>query len=121
MINEQVAIDTLGVEKFLATMSGSLNKSAGQELTSNMLFNSATSTQNTLTFEYKFRIKKADFDSEKVMNVQQEDLSRTCNDDSLKLLFSHYDVTLNKRYVDSESNLVFEVLASRQSCRRLWR
>jgi hypothetical protein len=120
-IKTLVGIDKLGIDRYLRTMVESANAKYGQQVSQNLILQSATVNNNDLVYEYRISANRESIDLSKLEDFRLKERASTCNEQTMKIIISLFNVNFTKRFSDSKGEFLFEFVASREECRRVWR
>jgi hypothetical protein len=120
-IKTLAAIEKLGIERYTRTMIEAINGRAGQEVSPNVNIQSASVANNNLVYEYKVLVDKERIDLSKMEDLRVKERAATCNEQTMKILISLFNVSFTKRYSDIKGEFLVESVSSREECRRVWR
>ena len=116
-----LAIETLGIERYLMTMAESAKAISGQNVDAITKINSASVANKKLVYEYTVTANRESIDFSRLEVLRANERANTCNEQTSKILISLFDVGVVKRYSDSKGEFLFETSSSREECRRVWR
>jgi hypothetical protein len=120
-IETLLSIDTLGIKRFLQVMTESVNSKSGQNVSPIVNIHSASFVNQKMVYEYRVTVARERFDYSRLEELRAKERASTCNEQTMKLLISLFDVSMIKRYSDPQGEFLFESSSSREECRRVWR
>jgi hypothetical protein len=102
-------------------MTESVNSKSGQNVSPIVNIHSASFVNQKMVYEYRVTVARERFDYSRLEELRAKERASTCNEQTMKLLISLFDVSMIKRYSDPQGEFLFESSSSREECRRVWR
>jgi hypothetical protein len=102
-----LAIETLGIERYLMTMAESAKAISGQNVDAITKINSASVANKKLVYEYTVTANRESIDFSRLEVLRANERANTCNEQTSKILISLFDVGVVKRYSDSKGEFLF--------------